>query len=60
MRARLLYERVDVAAREKSCGFDRNYEEAMKRLENYYGNPVKVVRCVMEEVCHGDITETIS
>ena len=50
VRARLLYEHVDVAAREKFCGFDRNYDEAMKRLEYYYGNPVKVVRCVMEEV----------
>ena len=50
VRARLLYEHVDAAARDKFCGFDRNYEEAMKRLEDFYGNPVKVVRCVMEEV----------
>ena len=35
VRARLLYEHVD-AARNKVCGFDRNYDEAMKRLEDFY------------------------
>ena len=25
---------------------EREYEIAMKRLEDYYGNPFKVVRCV--------------
>ena len=39
---------MDVAACEKFYGFARHYEEALK-LEDYYGNLVKVVRCVMAE-----------
>ena len=38
VRAKLLYEHMDVPARKKFCGFDRHYGEAMKRLGDYHGS----------------------
>ncbi len=49
-RARLLCDHIDVTARSKFTGFEDNFPEAMKRLEQFYGDSSKVVKCVMKEV----------
>ena len=49
-RAGLLYDRVDKAARLKFTGFENDFPEAMKRLQQFYGDSSKVVKCVMKEV----------
>ena len=46
----LLGEHVDEVAREQFAGYENNYEEAMKRLESYYGDPIKVVSRIVNEV----------
>ena len=46
----LLCKYLDDTACNKFVGWEDNYEEAMKRLADYYGNPVKVVQWVMKEV----------
>ena len=48
--ARILKDHLDEAACKKIVGFETDYVEAMRRLENYYGNPQKVIACVMKEV----------
>ena len=47
---RLLERHLDEAALTKIVGFEENYAEAMKQLKAYYGDPSKVVECVMREV----------
>ena len=49
-RAGLLWDHLDDTARSKYIGCEINYDEAMKRLERFYGDPVKVISCVMKEV----------
>ena len=49
-RPSILLDHLDDAAREKFVGYESNYLEAMKRLKRFYGDPQKVVACVMEEV----------
>ena len=49
-RPSILLDHLDDAAREKFVGYESNYTEAMKRLRKFYGDPQKVVACVMEEV----------
>ena len=49
-RSSILLDHLDDAAREKFVGYESNYPEAMKRLKKFYGDPQKVVACVMEEV----------
>ena len=48
--SRLLESNLDEAALEKIVGYEDNYSEAMKQLKAYYGDPSKVVECVMREV----------
>ena len=45
-----LYRHLDDAARSKIIGVASNYQEAMKRLESFYGNRTRVISCVMDEV----------
>ena len=46
----LLLKHLDDSARNKFVGFETNYTEAMKRLKNFYGDPSKVISCVMGQV----------
>ena len=46
----MLCRHLDDAARAKFVGYETNYEEAFKRLKQYYGDPLKIVQCVMKEV----------
>ena len=48
--SRLLGSNLDEAALAKIVGYEDNYGEAMKQLKAYYGDPLKVVECVMREV----------
>ena len=55
-RPSILLDHLDDAAREKFVGYESDYPEAMERLKKFYGDPKKVVSCVMEEVLSpGDI-----
>ena len=49
-RSGLLYDHVDIAARAKFTGFESDFEVAMTRLKQFYGDSSKVVKCVMKEV----------
>ena len=49
-RPSILLDHLDDAARERFVGYENNYSEAMDRLKKYYGDPQKVVSCVMKEV----------
>ena len=49
-RPSILLDHLDDAAREKFVGYESNYAEAMNRLKKFYGDPQKVVACVMKEV----------
>ena len=49
-RSGLLWDHIDEAARSKFIGWETDYGEAMKRLDRFYGDPLKVVSCVMKEV----------
>ena len=49
-RDRMLCDHIDATACSKFVGFESDYEEAMKRLEQFYGDSSKVVKCVMTEV----------
>ena len=48
--SRLLSEKLDDAGKEKIVGFEDKYPEAMMHLKSYYGDPCRVVECVMQEV----------
>ena len=47
---RMLCDHIDSHARSKFVGFDNDYKEALDRLEKYYGDKSKVVKCVMKQV----------
>ena len=49
-RASVLLKHIDEPAQQKFVGYENKYDEAMSRLVQYYGDPLKVVGCVMEEV----------
>ena len=49
-RRNFLFSHLDDAAKEQLVGCEDDYEECMKRLTKTYGNPTKVVKCVMKEV----------
>ena len=61
-----LLDRLDDAARDKFVGYEQNYTGAMERLDMFYGDPLKVVSCVMAEVnapsviCEGEYQALIS
>ena len=46
----MLWKSIDEEAQSKLVGCERDYEEAIKRLTKFYGNPLKVVSCVIREV----------
>ena len=46
----LLWDHIDDTARSKFVGWESSYKEAIKRLQRFYGDPLKVVACVMNEV----------
>ena len=48
--SRLLCEKLDDAATEKIVGLEDKYGEAMEYLKAFYGDPCRVVECVMQEV----------
>ena len=48
--SRLLCEKLDDAACEKIVGLEDKYGEAMEYLKAFYGDPCRVVECVMQEV----------
>ena len=50
-RSSILNQKLDDAARNTFVGYENDYNEAMKRLDKFYGNTSKVVECVMKEVC---------
>ena len=49
-RGRMLEKHLDDAARAKFIGYENDYEAAMKRLTQYYGDRQKVVKHVLHEV----------
>ena len=49
-RCTMLTTHIDKAALDQIVGFENNYVEAMKRLDLFYANPLKVISCVMNEV----------
>ena len=49
-RDRLLWDKLDSVARARIAGFETNYEEALKHLEQYYGDTTKVVKCVVKQI----------
>ena len=46
----LLEKHLDEEARSKFIGWENNYAESMKRLQNYYGDKIKIVQYAMKEV----------
>ena len=59
-RAVMLHDNVDDFAKSKYIGYEHDYEACMERLVKFFGDPVKIVSCVVEEVmsqteiCEGD------
>ena len=51
---RLLCEHLDAAARTKIIGFENDYNEAMNRLKQYFGDTTKVVQCVVNQIRQPD------
>ena len=49
-RSGLLLDHLDDTACSKLVGYETDYAEAIKRLNLFYGDPLKVVSCVMREV----------
>ena len=45
-----LMDHLDSYAKEKIVGYESDYEGAMKKLDSFYGNPLKVVNCCVSEV----------
>ena len=48
--SRLLSEKIDDAASEKIVGFEDQYKEAMEHQKLYYGDPCRVMECVIRDV----------
>ena len=46
----LLWDHLDEVARSHYVGWETDYKEAMERLKRFYGDPVKVISCVMKEI----------
>ena len=49
-RRNFLFKHLDEAAKEQLVGCEDNYAECMERLEKIYGNPTKVIKCVLAEI----------
>ena len=50
VRPTILKDHLDEIARSRFIGYERDYNEMMKRLDNFYGDPRKVIECIMKEV----------
>ena len=50
VRPTILKDHLDDVAKSKFIGYERDYDEMMKRLDAFYGDPLKVIECVMKEV----------
>ena len=49
---------MDEHAKSKYIGYENDYDACMKRLDKYYGDPIKLVSCIMQEVnSQGDIVD---
>ena len=48
--AGLLHDHLDEVARSKLVGWELDYETMMKRLDTFYGDNTKVIKCVLNEV----------
>jgi hypothetical protein len=46
----LLLKHLEESAKNKFLGCETNYAEAMNRLDSFYGDPLKVIACVMGQV----------
>ena len=46
----MLWDHIDAAARDKIVGHKDNHDIALEKLNKHYGDPSKVVNCVMQEV----------
>ena len=46
----MLWRHLDEAAQLKIIGYETMYDEAFERLCQFYGDPFKIIQCVMEEV----------
>ena len=61
-----LLDRIDESARLKIIGYEEDYVGAMKLLDTFYGDPMKVVSCIVAEVnapsaiCEGDYQALIN
>ena len=57
---------LDEVAKSKFIGYERDYDEMMRQLEAFYGDPLEVIECVMKEVAspsailEGDYRSSIS
>ena len=45
-----LLEHLDNAALERVSEYEQDYVGAMRRLDSFYGDPLKVVSCIMSAV----------
>ena len=45
-----LWDHLDDEAKSKYVGWETDYDEAIKRLERFYADPIKFISCVMKEV----------
>ena len=49
-----LMRHLDETAQGKIVGYETMYEEAFQRLCDFYGDPLKIIQCVMDEVTSPD------
>ena len=50
VRPTVLKTHLDEVAKSRFIGYERDYNEMMNRLDVFYGDPLKVIECVMKEV----------
>ena len=46
----MLCKHLDEAALARIVGYETDYKESFKRLEQYYGDPLKIVQCIQRKV----------
>ena len=46
----MLCRHLDDAALARIVGYETDYNESFKRLEQYYGDPLKIVQCIQRKV----------
>lgn len=50
VRATVLYDHLDAAAKSRIVGLENDYALALEKLKTYYGNNLKVVQCCLKEI----------